>query len=175
MQLLRSTVLFLTLAAWLAGAYAGGDGEKFSEPSLGDFPAELKAAQQAGKSGVMLMFVIEDCPYCRKMKQQVLSRDDVQAYFHEHFAIYTVDARGDSSITDFSGRETTEKNYARDLKIRGMPSFVIFGPDGGEVARFAGVARDSEEFMQVGRYVVGGHYQTQSLEQYCAATQSGKK
>ena len=175
MRLLRGTILLLTLAAWLAGAGAvAADAEMFSDRSLGDFPAELKAAQEAGKAGVMLMFEIEGCPYCRKMKQQVLSRDEVQEYFHEHFAIFSVDARGDFPITDFSGRDTTEKDYARALKIRGMPSFVIFGVDGRELARFAGVAKDAEEFMRLGRYVADGHYQTQSIEQYQIVTQSGK-
>lgn len=176
MRLLRGTILLLILAAWLTGAGAfAADAEKFSDQSLGDFPAELKAAQLAGKKGVLLMFEIEDCPYCRKMRQQVLNRDDVQDYFRKHFAIFSADARGDFTITDFSGRETTEKAYARALKIRGMPSFLIFGLDGRELARYTGVARDGEEFMQLGRYVADEHYKTQSIEQYYRASQSGRK
>ena len=176
MRLLRNGSLLVLLAVWLAGGAAfAADGDKFAEPSLGDFPAELRAAQKAGKAGVMLMFEVADCPYCVRMKRKVLSRDDVQTYFHKHFAVLSVDALGDASIIDFAGHETTEKAYARALKIRGMPSFVIFGLDGGELARFAGVARDSEEFMQLGRYVVDGHYKSLPLERYSRTTQPGKK
>jgi len=174
MRLLRHGFLLVLLMTWLAAAYAA-DGNKFAEPSLGDFPAELKAAQKAGKLGVIMMFEVEGCPYCLKMKQQVLSRDEVQAYFQRHFAVFAVDFFGDLPITDFAGQATTEKAYARALKIRGMPSFVIFGADGRELARLAGVTKDSEEFMQFGRYVVDGHYRTLSLEQYYSNIQSGKK
>lgn len=174
MRLLRGTLLFVVLAAWLAGACAA-DADKFFDQSLGDFSAELKAARQAGKLGVLLMFEVEGCPYCRKMRQQVLSRDDVQSYFRKHFAIFSVDANGDVVITDFSGKEISEKAYARALRIRGTPSFVVVGTAGRELARLSGAARDAEEFMQFGRYVTDGHYKTQSIEQYAAAAKSGKK
>ncbi|MDD5250002.1 MAG: thioredoxin family protein [Rhodocyclaceae bacterium] len=171
--MLRSGLLLLALAVWLGGACAA-DADKFFDPSLGDFPDELKAAQQAGKQGVLLMFEMENCPYCRKMRQQVLSRDDVQAYFHRHFAIFSVDTLGNQPLTDFAGRQTTEKAFARALKIRGTPSFVIVGLDGRELVRLSGATKDAEEFMQLGRYIVDGHYKTQTPEQFYPAAKSWK-
>ncbi len=173
MRLLRGCLVLIALAAWLTGACAA-DAEKFFDQSLGDFPGELKAAQAAGKLGVLLMFEAEACPYCRKMKQLVLSRDEVQAYFRQHFAIFSVDTNGDVAITDFGGKETTEKLFARALKIRGTPSFVIIGVDGHELARLAGATRDADEFMRLGSYVIDGYYKTQSYEQYFAAATSRK-
>lgn len=173
MRLLRSGILLVAMAVWLAGACAA-DADKFFDQGLGDFHDELKAAQAAGKAGVLLMFEAEGCPYCRKMRQQVLSREEVQAYFHQHFAAYSVDAFGDVPITDFSGKATTEKVFARNLKIRGTPSFVVFGEGGRELARLSGATKDAAEFMQFGRYVGDGHYKLQSLEQYLAAARTKK-
>ena len=147
MRLLRSGILLVAMAVWLAGACAA-DADK--------------------------LFEVEGCPYCRKMRQQVLSREDVQVYFRKHFAIFSVDAFGDVPITDFSGKATTEKVFARNLKIRGTPSFVVFGAGGRELARLSGATKDAAEFMQFGRYIGDGHYKSLSLEQYLAAARAQK-
>ena len=174
MRSLRNSLLFLFLAAWLAGALAA-DADKFFDPNLGDFPDELKAARQAGKQGVLLMFEMEGCPYCRRMREQVLSREDVQAYFHRHFATFSVDTLGNQPITDFWGGRTTENGYARSLKVGGTPTFIIFGIDGNELVRLTGAAKDAEEFMLFGRYVAEGRYKTQSPEQFYPAAKSWKR
>lgn len=173
MTFLRISLMLLALACFppVAGA---ADAEKFFDANLGDFSIELKAAQKASKQGVLLMFEAEGCPYCRRMRQQVLNRDDVQTYFRKHFAIFSVDTFGNQPLVDFAGRETIEKDYARSLNIRGTPTFLVVGIDGRELARFTGATKDAEEFMQLGRYVVAGQYKSMSLEQYLAAAKSAK-
>lgn len=174
MRSLRYGLFLLLLAAWLGGARAA-DAEKFFDPNFGDFPEELMAARRAGKQGVLLMFEMENCPYCRRMRQQVLSRDDVQAYFHKNFAIFSIDTLGSQPITDFWGKRTTESAYARSLRIAGTPTLIVFGLDGSELVRLNGAARDVGEFMQFGRYVVEGRYKKQSPEQFYPAASSWKR
>ncbi len=174
MRLLRHSLLFVFLAAWLAGAIAA-DADRFFDPSLGDFAEELKAVRKAGKQGVLLMFEMEGCPYCKRMRREVLSRDDVQAYFHKHFATFSVDVLGSQPVTDFWGAPMTEKAFARSLKVSGTPTFIVIGPDGRELARLGGATKDAEEFMQFGRYVADGYYKTQSPQQFYPAAKSWKK
>lgn len=166
MRLLRAVLLFLLVIG--GGLAAAADADRFFDQGLGDFAAELKTAQAAGKSGVLLMFELEGCPYCRKMREQVLSRGDVQGYFRKHFAVFSVDVVGALPVSDFAGREATEKAFAQTLKIRGTPTFVFFAAGGSEVARLSGVT-SADEFMRAGRYVAEGHYKTMSLEQFSAA------
>lgn len=173
MRSFRHSLLFLLLAAWLAGAVAA-DADKFFDPNLGDFPDELRAVRQSGKKGVLVMFEMEGCPYCRRMREQVLSREEVQAYFHRNFATFSVDTLGNQPVTDFWGGKTTESGFARALQVRGTPTFVIFGPDGQEVVRLAGATKDAGEFMQFGRYVAEGFYKTQTPQQFYAASKSWK-
>lgn len=175
MNLLRSamSVLLVLWAAWSAGS-ASASGDAFFEQTLGDFQAEIHAAQKAGKRGVLLMFEAEGCPYCRKMRQSVLSREDVQAYFRQRFLAFPVDVLGDVPVITTDGRETTEKRYAATLKIRGTPTFVFFGPDGREMARYAGATRDADEFMLLARYVADGHYKNLSFDQFRTADTKGR-
>lgn len=167
MRMLRAVLVFLLIAGSCTGSAFAADPDRFFDQGLGDFAAELKSATAAGKSGVLLMFELEGCPYCTKLRQQVLSRDDVQAYFRKHFASFAVDVVGALPIIDFAGQPTTEKAYAGAMKIRGTPTIVFFGASGKELARVSG-AKDAAAFMLAGRYIAEGHYKTLSLEQFSA-------
>lgn len=154
------------LVALLAPSAQAADAGKFFDQSFGDFKAELDSALKEGKKGVLIMFEAEDCPYCRKMKAQVLNRDDVQAYYHKHFTVFAVDVLGSIALTDFAGRNVTEKNYAIAEKLRGTPTFLFVGPGGKEMTRYIGATRDSKEFMELGRYVAEGHWQGKTFGEF---------
>lgn len=162
-RLLPLLVLFLSLLPHSAKA---ADAAQFFDQSLGDFKAELADGLKEGKKGMLVMFEAEDCPFCRMMKAQVLNRDEVQAYFHKHFAIVVVDVLGSVTITDFSGKGQTEKEFARSIKLRGTPTFIFYGPGGKEMTRYVGATRDAKEFMELGRYVAEGHWQKQGFGQF---------
>lgn len=161
-------MICLTCIPLSVRANTGGldTGAAFFDTSLGDFAAELKTARQQGKLGVLLVFEAEACPYCRRMREQVLSQASVQQFFRSHFNIFAVDFLGSVTVTDFSGKELTEKDFARSQRIRGTPTFLFVGVDGKEMTRYTGATRDSGEFMALGRYVAEAHYSKMSFEQY---------
>jgi thioredoxin-related protein len=148
-----------------AGASAA-DADRFFDQTLGDFRGELDAARAAGKQGVLLMFEAEGCPYCRRMRETVLNRRDVQTYFHGRFLIFSVDTRGAVPVSDFSGRDMTEQKFSETLRVSGTPTFLFVGLDGGELARYVGATRDAEMFMQIGRFVADGHYRRLDLDSF---------
>lgn len=175
--MIRRYVL-LALRAMISWTFAAAadDASGFFDPSLGDFKGELAAAAKGGKLGVLLMFEIEGCPYCRRMKEQVLNRADVQSYFHRHFAIFSVDVVGSVAVTDFVGGMVTEKEFARAQRVRGTPTFVFVSADGKEMARYVGATRDAKEFMELGRFVAEGHWRKQDFAQfYRNAQPEGRK
>jgi len=138
----------------------------FFETTLGDLRAELASAKQQGKQGVLLVFEMDDCPYCHRMKQTVLNRSDVQDLYRSQFIVLRVDIRGDSPLEDFSGQQTTEKAFAREQKIAATPTFVFYDLDGKPMTRFPGVARSPAEFIQLGRYVADGAYRSTTFAAY---------
>jgi thioredoxin-related protein len=138
----------------------------FFDQKLGDFHSDLETAKKEGKLGVLLMFEQEDCPWCHRMKETVLNQSEVQDYFKRYFLIYTVDIKNSLAMVDFKGKETTEKAFSAENRVRATPVFLFFGLDGDPMYRFTGVAKDPKEFLLLGRYVVEGTYKTQPFNVY---------
>lgn len=138
----------------------------FFDQKLGDFKAELDTAKKEGKSGVLLMFEQADCPWCHRMKETILNQSEVQDYYKQHFLIYTVDIKNDLALVDFQGKNTTEKAFSAENRVRATPVFLFFGLDGEPMYRFTGVAKDPKEFLLLGRYVVDGIYKQQPFNVY---------
>ncbi len=156
-----AAVLLVALACLPAAADDGW--EKFFVPSLGDLRAEAADAKAAGRKGLMLMFHFDACPFCKRMKDEVLHRRDVQRHFQKHFAAVAIDTRGDLPITGFDGRTLPEKEFARALGIRATPSFLFLAPDGTRLVLHAGGIFDPAEFMLLADYVAGGAYRSESF------------
>jgi thioredoxin-related protein len=155
----------LMLSGFAFGAHAE-PGERFFDTTLGELHGELELARREGKLGVMLVFGMAGCPSCRRMREEVLAREDVRAYFRGRFLIFSVDILGDVPVRDFQGRELREKDLAKAFRVRGTPTFVLVGLDGNTMAKYAGATRDAAEFLALGSYVADGAYRTLSFDQY---------
>ncbi len=139
----------------------------FFHDSFGNLQEELETAREEGKKGVMLFFEMDDCPFCHRMKQQVLNQPDVQDYFRKHFRLLTIDIEGDVELVDFDGNETTEKAFAtKKHRVRATPVIAFFDLDGKRIARYIGATRDAREFMLLGRYVAEEHYKNGSFTRF---------
>ena len=135
-------------------------GQHFFNETFGDFSEEL---------GILVMFEMDECPFCHRMKTTILNQPDVQDYFREHFMIFPVDIEGDVEVVDFQGKTTTMKDFAfKQYRVRATPVFAFFDLDGKYIkrARFTGATKDKEEFMLLGKYVVDGAYKQQSFTRY---------
>lgn len=154
--------LVLTLSLCLSSAWAEtrDPGNHFFQPKLGDLHGDLTAARQEGKLGILLMFEMEDCPFCQRMKQTVLNQSEVQDYYRRHFIIYGMDTKGDTPMVDFKGKDTTEKAFALEQRARATPVFVFYDLEGNPIARYTGATQTAAEFLLLGRYVVEGHYKS---------------
>ena len=132
----------------------------FFQDTFGDFREELETAREEGKAGVLIFFELDECPFCHRMKQTVLNRPEVQNWYRRHFRIFKVDIEGDTEITDFEGRTMKAKDFAfRVHRVRATPVFAFFDLDGKRVFRYTGATSGPEEFMWMGEYVVGRHYE----------------
>lgn len=163
---MRRVLAALCLALALLPARAAESWELFFELSFGDLRAEAAEAQKAGKQGLVVMYHFEECPYCARMKNEVLSRAEVQAYYHRHFRAIAVDTRGSPDITGFDGRTLPEKDFARARGIRATPTFQFYAADGKLLAEHRGAIYDPAEFILLGEYVASGAYRNGSFATY---------
>jgi thioredoxin-related protein len=159
-------ILAALLLCALPPAAAAEGWEGFFELSFGDLRAEAAAAQKAGKQGLLLMYHFDDCPYCARMKREVLSRPEVQAWYRQHFRAIAVDTRGSQDVSGFTGKAMPEKEFARAAGVRATPSFQFYAPDGTLLATQAGAIYDPAEFLLLGDYVASGAYRNASFAAY---------
>ena len=138
----------------------------FFDAKMGDFKSELANAKNEGKKGVLIMFELDDCPFCFRMKQTILNQSEVQDYYHKNFLIFPIDLKGDVAMVDFKGKTTTEKAFGLEQRIYGTPVFDFFDLDGNRMVRFPGAAKGVNEFLLLGRYVVEGAYATMPFAKY---------
>lgn len=157
--------LFFVLALSTA-VHAAEPWEAFFDPFLGDLRSELADAKAAGKRGVVVMYHFEECPYCRRMKREVLLRPEVQRQFHRDFTVVAIDTRGSQPITGFDGKVLPEKQHARALGVRATPTFDFYAPGGERAYRHVGAIFDAAEFLLLERYVASGAYRSQTFAQF---------
>lgn len=158
--------LLLSLGNVSAAAEVRDPHTHFFMPKLGDFKEELAVARSEGKQGVLIMFEMEDCPFCARMKATVLNQGQVQDWYRKHFLIYAMDVKGDTAMTDFKGKDTTEKAFALEHRARATPTFIFFDLEGNGVTRFTGATQTAGEFLLLGQYVVDGVYKTMPFNVY---------
>lgn len=165
MRMLIAGMLFL-LGMNICMAETRDAHQYFFDATMSDFKDELATAKKEGKKGILIMYELEDCPFCARMKQTILNQSEVQDYYHQHFLIFPVNIKNDVEMVDFKGKTTTEKAFGLEQRIYGTPVFDFFDLDGKQIVRFPGAAKDANEFLLLGRYVVEGAYKTMPFAKY---------
>lgn len=163
---MRRALAALALLLLLAPARAADGWEKFFELSLGDLRAEAAEAKKEGKKGLLVMYHFEECPYCARMKREVLQRPEVQAHYRKSFRAIAIDTRGSQEITGFSGKALPENEFARAAGVRGTPTFQFYAPDGTLLYSQGGAVYDPADFMLLGDYVASGAQRGASFTVY---------
>lgn len=169
---MRTLVVLLLSIFVVSGAQAAGETRDpytyFFEQSLGDLTEDLDTAREQGKKAILIMFEMDECPFCHRMKTTVLNRPDVQDFFKANFYSLPIDIEGDIEIIDFQGNATTMKEFAAKNRVRATPVFAFFDLQGRPIkrARYTGATRDAEEFLLLGQYVVSGAYQKTSFTRF---------
>lgn len=146
------TALAGALVLWATGARA----EFVTESIDNDIPGEVAAAAEDGKR-LVIMFQQTGCPYCAKMRARVFPDPKVVEFYSKHFVLIYSNIRGDLPVVAPDGKEMTEKELARKLRIRATPVLLFFDKDGGKALRVTGFL-DAERFNKAGQYVLDGAY-----------------
>lgn len=143
-------------------------GEFFDE-SFNDLQEDLATAKENGKKALLIMFEMDECPFCHRMKTTILNRSDIQDYFKEHFYIVSVDIEGDVEMTTFQGETMPQKDFAlKEHRVRATPVFQFIDLEGEAIknGRLTGATKNAEEFMLLGQYMVEKQYENMPFFKY---------
>lgn len=141
--------------------------ENFFESTFGDLQEELEIVQDEEKTALLIMFETKDCPWCERMKKQVLNRATVQAFYQENFRVIAMDAEGDLMVIDFDGNEIEESEFAlKAMRVRATPVFAFFNPRGELITRYTGALKSADDFILLGNYVIEEKYQGMKFSKY---------
>ncbi len=150
--------LLLVIPSLLQAASTRDPYQFFFQQSLGDLSEELEIARDEGKQGVFVFFEMDECPFCHRMKQTVLNQPEVQEYFSEKFHSLVIDIEGDIEIVDFTGADTTQKEFARQNRVRATPLLVFYDLQGEPIFKYVGAPSGVQEFMWMGEFIVDKVY-----------------
>ena len=90
-----------------------------------------KASSEAKTSGkyLMLNFSGSDwCPWCMKLNDEILSREDFKTFAKENLVCVTIDFP--SKKYQSKERKKENKKLLKQFKVRGFPTIIILSPDG---------------------------------------------
>ena len=94
----------------------------FFDESFNDLQEELVTAKEDGKKALLLMFEMDECPFCHRMKTTILNQKAVLDFYRENFRIIRIDIEGDLELVDFEGKETTQKDFSlQQHRVRATP------------------------------------------------------
>lgn len=145
-------ILVATGLLAMAGASAAADAPQLSpglvhpgyeEPprwfkeSFLDLRDDIAEAARAGRR-VMLYFYQDGCPYCAKLLKEDFGNAALAAKTRRHFDVIALNLFGDREVTDLAGAVTTEKAYAKSLRVQFTPTLLVFDEHGGTALRLNG-------------------------------------
>lgn len=170
----RSLNLFAALCLAFAGAVgavaAAHAQQEIQVPawfkiSFLDLRDDLKEAAAANKR-VMLYFGQNGCPYCKRLMEVNFRSPPIIAKTRANFEVIEINILGSREVTGADGSVTTEKAFARALKVAYTPTLVVLDERGGILARINGYY-PPPAFSAALDYVIDGAYRSEpDLQRY---------
>jgi thioredoxin-related protein len=102
-----------------------------------DIREDIRDAAASGKR-VLLYFYQDGCPYCRKLLDTNFALADTVQRTREHFEVIAINLWGDREVTNLAGAATTEKEFARALRVMFTPTLLFLDEQGDVALRLNG-------------------------------------
>ena len=164
-----------------SGAHAGGSapatatkahGDGFF-PGTADLSAALAEARKQGRKGVAVLYEMNGCGECAKLRATTLQDAGLRQDFRRSFVAVSLMADEPGALTNFEGQATTLSGFARDERVFALPALVFYDLDGLPVARQTGSALSIAGWRQLTRYVAEAGYEEAPFPVWQAAHGKG--
>jgi thioredoxin-related protein len=102
-----------------------------------DIREDVSDATSSGKR-VLLYFYQDGCPYCKKLLDTNFALQETEAKTRRHYEVVAINMWGDREVTGFDGMETTEKEFAKSLRVMFTPTLLFLNEQGNVTLRVNG-------------------------------------
>ncbi len=143
MKLVRLLIALCLFAAPALAVEMGDDGLHKADWMRDTFKDLSEDLAEANAEGKRLLLLVEQrgCIYCKKMHEEVLSREDVASYIEENYFVVQLNLHGSTEVTDFDGETLEERDITRKWGLMFTPTMIFLPKEvGGIPAAQAAVA-----------------------------------
>lgn len=148
---------FLSLLA--SEAPAPSTGLLHVEPDYVQPPYQLKGLAARQGKPLLVLFEQRHCSACDELHLDIFKREQSRALL-KRFAVVLLDMWSKTPVQTPEGKQTTAREWARELGIQYAPSLVFFDAEGREVFRSEAYLR-AFHVQSVLEYVASGAYREQ--------------
>ncbi len=83
---------------------------------------------------ILLAFMSEDCPYCRRVESEFLEPMRISGEYDDKVLMVKVPLDGEGLLRDFDGDRVTPRSLADRYGVDMVPTLVLVDPQGREIA-----------------------------------------
>ena len=98
-------------------------------PLVDDF-REVRVAAEAGSLNLLLAITREGCPYCAKLRREILAPMTLGGQYSDRVLIRELMMEPDTPAVDFDGRKTTTAAMAARYDVSITPTVILLSPAG---------------------------------------------
>lgn len=124
--------LYFLLASIVACA---GAAPAAAQLGRGDDLARLALEARERRVPVLIAFMQQSCLYCAAARRGYLIPLQSDPQWRDRVLIREIDVDLDTPLRDFSGAATTHRAFARSLKVRKVPTLIVFDGAGRPAAQ----------------------------------------
>jgi len=132
-----------------------------------DLNESLEEALNEGKSGLIIYFGRKDCAYCKALLEDNWGDPAIARYTQRHFNVIAIEVRGSRTVTDFSGKKWSEKDYSTAMRTNFTPTMLFYNKQAQLALKLPGY-RPKYQFRAALEYVADAHYARESFRDYLA-------
>ncbi|MCK7574923.1 MAG: thioredoxin fold domain-containing protein [Chromatiales bacterium] len=129
-------------------------------PAGEDLAEALAQATREGRSGVAVLFEMNDCGQCARLRAGPLSDPRVRDVYRRHFVTLGLHADTPQPLRAFDRAETTSADFALGQRVVALPTVVLYDLNGLPVARRSGGKTDADTLIRLARYVTEKGYES---------------
>ena len=129
----RGLRIVALILSWLPLALGAAPGASHGIAPAHDLAADTREMRARG-AVMLVLYSQAGCRWCERARAEILLPLQNDPASRGRVVLREIALDDDASLTDFAGRKTTHRQFARSEGARFTPTLIVYGPDGTRLA-----------------------------------------